>query len=346
MRSTITATATATAFAIVSLSIAGTGCAEFLGQLTGHPVYKDTPPANDFVKSQVGKIVFSSQEIPADVSSSDSLSTSLTVDKPIWWRPFYAHSPYNSILAAGMQCHDNDHEFYLEARDVAGPADNWKHLFGSRTQILAQDYVNSTTTIEHRPMLGKKAKEKVPAEDAIRMLAYLTTFPRGTITLEFRYSVECPATNPKDKSQSVRQPAVVLARGTAKFTVTDAGLANYVNHNGMAMESVAFAHPADRKRIEAAARNFVAGKPVVAFFMRQPDWNIERDALNRVLNRNVVGTIVVRDGQNCVDYDFRAYQANMGGSKYVETPHLSAAYADAPLTGYSVPCAAVPKLIR
>ena len=341
MRSTISAVA----FGLIAIASASSGCGAMMANLTGHHTYADDAPANAFVKSQQGKIVFSTKDIPHDVSSANDLATEFNLDQPIWWRPFYAHSPYNSILAAGEKCHQANHDYIVQARNADGPPDKWDVLTGNPQNMADKAYV-SWITMGQDPLLGKGPKEERSTGLATRTLAYLLKLPRGKINVELRYLISCDAPNPKDPSQSVRQDPIELARGTLQINVTEDAVAQYVKANGITMESVAFAHADDRKRIETEARSMVEGKPVVAFFMRQRDWNVVRDDFNRVIRRTADGTIVVRDGNSCLGFDFTALEDNMGGSKFVDTPVLSDARFSGKPSGNPIPCSAIPKSIK
>ena len=197
----------------------------------------------------------------------------------------------------------------------------------------------SWLTMEQPTLLGKSTDGSPGIGQSF--VTYLMKQPRGTVNVELRYSAMC--FGPAGNGQPKKQPAVELARGKVSFNVTESAIAAYESANGMARTAVAFAHSGDAKHIEAEARALVKGKPVVAFFMAQREWNIKRNEYGRIMSREAEGTIVVRDTTICLAYDFLAIEANTGADDFVETPALRDPTFGSKPTGTPISCQSIPK---
>ena len=290
------------------------GCAALGGQHT----FVDQAPASPIAASAAGTILFSSQAIPRGPTDASAHATAFDLDHPLYWRAFFKRSAANTIKDAKLACKGSNNEVTLDVRDAGAGDDAWK-TFHRDQDYKFNDAFLTWTTWSTKPgrMLDHGDKDHSDEEHAL--LGLLARHPRGPVALDFRFTARCDGA-------SSYSTLVELARGTITITVSDASLASYVKLNHLELTGVAFADQGQFHKIDGELQRLFNGKKLAPSFVVDRDWNVDRDALNKVLRRWARGVAVVHEETGgCTRYNFRAVEESMEGGSFVGTPRIETA---------------------
>jgi hypothetical protein len=126
----------------------------------------------------------------------------------------------------------------------------------------------------------------------------------------------------------VKKAHAELAKGTLEVIVSEQGLASAGGQTNPKLNPVAMANKDDFKNIQAAAQSLVGEKKLVDIVTFAADWNVQKNPLGVPVTRTIAGAFIMKDGNRCKQYEYRAVQEHQGGGRYTDVPVFKNAYGN------------------